>query len=184
MESFSSSQMDHPSSSQTATATATDKWELCNDNNFTYKCDKHRRVLIKLASYGETNFFCLLRIIEMGRGGIMRTTKNVARVGIVNTSLRGGVQVNSFSAEHSVLCIVSFRSASSSIVVSSSGVSSVANMTSSANHKGSWEMVDDWEFAGVVEEEVALGGSTFVSDGGEPMARVLFGGVLNLEEGS
>ncbi|XVF34114.1 hypothetical protein REPUB_Repub18cG0029600 [Reevesia pubescens] len=115
-------------------------------------------------------------------GGVLRAAAKVAGVGIVNTNLRGGVQVNSSSAEHSVLRVAASRSASSSIAVSSGRVSAVSDMTSSANHKVSWEIVDDWEFAGGVEEEVAVGGSTSVSGGGEPMARLLFGGVPSLEE--
>ncbi|XVE80265.1 hypothetical protein DITRI_Ditri14bG0126100 [Diplodiscus trichospermus] len=66
----------------------------------------------------------------MGGGGVMRAAAKVARVGIVNTSLRAGVQ----------------------------------------------------EFAGGIEEDVAMVGSTDVSSRGEPMARVLFGGVPSLDE--
>ncbi|KAB2049159.1 hypothetical protein ES319_A13G158200v1 [Gossypium barbadense] len=51
-------------------------------------------------------------------------------------------------------------------------------MTASPNQMMSWEMVDDWEFAGGIEEEVP----TAISGGGEPMPRVLFGGAPTLEE--
>lgn len=107
----------------------------------------------------------------------MRAAAKVAGVGIVNTSLRGGVPVTPSSAEHSVMRVAAARSAASggSISVSNSG-------TSAANHKVSWEMVDDWEFAGGVEEEVSMVGPTAVSERGEPMARVLFGGVPSLDE--
>ncbi|XWS09891.1 hypothetical protein CRYUN_Cryun39dG0028600 [Craigia yunnanensis] len=115
----------------------------------------------------------------MGGGGVMRAAAKVAGFGIVNTSLRGGVQVTPPSAEHHIMRVAASRSNSSAISVSSGEVSSVADMTGPANHKVSWEMVDDWEFAGGVEEEVALVGS---NAGGEPMARVLFGGVPSLEE--
>ncbi|XVE50466.1 hypothetical protein DITRI_Ditri01bG0164400 [Diplodiscus trichospermus] len=117
----------------------------------------------------------------MGGGSVMRAAGKVAGFGIVNTTLRGGVQVTP-PAEHSVMRVVAPRSASSAINVSSGGVSSVAETTASGNQKVSWEMVNDWEFAGGVEEEVALEGSTSVSGGREPMARVLFGGVPSLEE--
>ncbi|XP_022716994.1 uncharacterized protein LOC111275747 [Durio zibethinus] len=108
-------------------------------------------------------------------GGVMRAAAKVAGVGI---GLRGGVQVTPSSAEHSVMRVAASRSSSSAIALSSGGVSSVADMTASTNHKVSWEVVDDWEFAGGVEEEVA----TAIPGGGEPMARVLFGGVPSLEE--
>ena len=113
----------------------------------------------------------------------MRAAAKVAGVGIVNTSLRGGVQVTPPSAEHYVMRVAASRSAAcSAIATSSGGVSSVADNTASSNHKVSWEMVDDWEFAGGVEEEVAMVGSSAVSDRGEPMARVLFGGAPSLDE--
>ncbi|XWS27919.1 hypothetical protein CRYUN_Cryun25bG0021700 [Craigia yunnanensis] len=116
-------------------------------------------------------------------GGVMRAAAKFAGLGLVNTSLRGGVQVTPPSAEHSVMRVAASRSAASSaIAASNGGVSSVADMTASANQKVSWEMVDDWEFAGGVEEEVAMVGSTAVSERGEPMARVLFGGVPSLDE--
>ncbi|XP_022753951.1 uncharacterized protein LOC111302286 [Durio zibethinus] len=113
-------------------------------------------------------------------GGVMRAAAKVA--GVVNTSLRGGVQVTPPSAEHSVIRVAASHSASSSPALSSVGVSSVSDMTTSANLKASWEMVDDWEFAGGVEDEGSMVGSTRVSDRGEPMARVLFGGVPSLDE--
>ncbi|XVE50464.1 hypothetical protein DITRI_Ditri01bG0164300 [Diplodiscus trichospermus] len=118
----------------------------------------------------------------MGGGSVMRAAGKVAGFGIVNTTLRGGVQVTPPSAEYSVMRVVAPRSASSAINVSSGGVSSVAETTVSDNQKVSWEMVNDWEFAGGVEEEVALEGSTSVFGGREPMAQVLFGGVPSLEE--
>ncbi|XWS51968.1 hypothetical protein CRYUN_Cryun11dG0027200 [Craigia yunnanensis] len=119
----------------------------------------------------------------MSGGGVMKAATKVPGVGIVNTSFRSGVQVTPPSAEHSVMRVAASRSASySGISFSSGGVSSVADKTASTNHKVSWEMVDDWEFAGGVEEEVAMVGSSAVSDRGEPMARVLFGGVPSLDE--
>lgn len=115
----------------------------------------------------------------MGGGGVMRAAAKVAGLGIVNTGLRGGPHVVApSSAEHSVMRVAASRSASSSISVSSGGVDKT---TASFNNKASWEMVDDWEFAGGVEEEVGGVGST-AGGGGEPMGRVLFGGVPSLEE--
>ncbi|KAG8472402.1 hypothetical protein CXB51_034216 [Gossypium anomalum] len=111
-------------------------------------------------------------------GGAMRAAAKVAGAGIVNTGLRGGVQVAPSSAEFSVMRVASSRSASSGISVSGGGVSSVSDMTASPNQMMSWEMVDDWEFAGGIEEEVP----TAISGGGEPMRRVLFGGAPTLEE--
>ncbi|MBA0874212.1 hypothetical protein Goshw_013560 [Gossypium schwendimanii] len=111
-------------------------------------------------------------------GGAMRAAAKVAGAGIVNTGLRGGVQVAPSSAEYSVTRVAASRSASSGISVSGVGASSVADMTASPNQMMSWEMVDDWEFAGGIEEEVP----TAISGGGEPMPRVLFGGAPTLEE--
>ncbi|KAG4166590.1 hypothetical protein ERO13_A13G142900v2 [Gossypium hirsutum] len=111
-------------------------------------------------------------------GGAMRAAAKVAGAGTVNTGLRGGVQVAPSSAEYSVMRVAASRSASSGISVSGGGVSSVSDMTASPNQMMSWEMVDDWEFAGGIEEEVP----TAISGGGEPMPRVLFGGAPTLEE--
>lgn len=108
----------------------------------------------------------------------MRAAAKVAGAGTVNTGLRGGVQVAPSSAEYSVMRVAASRSASSGISVSGGGVSSVSDMTASPNQMMSWEMVDDWEFAGGIEEEVP----TAISGGGEPMPRVLFGGAPTLEE--
>ncbi|KAL4340728.1 hypothetical protein GQ457_08G007140 [Hibiscus cannabinus] len=107
-------------------------------------------------------------------GGVMRAAAKVAGAGIVNTGLRGGVQAAPSSAEYSVMR----GAASSGISVSGGGVSSASDMNASANQTASWVMVDDWEFAGGIEEEVPAA----ISGGGMPMARVLFGGVPTLEE--
>ncbi|KAK8589101.1 hypothetical protein V6N12_023507 [Hibiscus sabdariffa] len=108
----------------------------------------------------------------MGGGGAMRAVGKVAGVGIANATLRGGVHVSPPAAEHSVMRVAaSTRSASSSpIAVSSEGASFVADTAASSNHKSSWEL------------EVASEGSTAASGRGEPIARVLFGGVPSLEE--
>lgn len=106
----------------------------------------------------------------------MRAVGKVAGVGIVNSGLRGGVQGTPLPAEQSVMRVAAAsRSTSSVVSVSSEGVSSVVDTTASVSHKSSWEMVDDWEFAGGIEQEAALGGD-------EPIARVLFSGVPSLEE--
>ncbi|KAK6229589.1 hypothetical protein SCA6_018540 [Theobroma cacao] len=113
-------------------------------------------------------------------GGVIRAAAKVAGLGVVNTGLRAGFQVSPSSTEHSVMRIAS-RPVSSAMAVSSGGVSSVADAAASVNQKVGWETFDDWEFAGGVEEEVAMVGAT-ASGGGEPMARVLFGGVPSHEE--
>ncbi|EOY12672.1 Uncharacterized protein TCM_031178 [Theobroma cacao] len=113
-------------------------------------------------------------------GGVIRAAAKVAGLGVVNTGLRAGFQVSPSSTEHSVMRVAS-RPVSSAMAVSSGGVSSVADAAASVNQKVGWETFDDWEFAGGVEEEVAMVGST-ASGGGEPMARVLFGGVPSHEE--
>ncbi|MBA0859947.1 hypothetical protein Goshw_012345 [Gossypium schwendimanii] len=119
----------------------------------------------------------------MGGGGVMRAVGKVAGVGIVNSSLRGGVQGTPLSAEQSVMRVAAAsRSASSVVSVSREGVSSVADTTASVSHKSSWERVDDWEFAGDFEQEAALEGSIAASGKPEPIARVLFSGVPSLEE--
>ncbi|MBA0687518.1 hypothetical protein Goari_015048 [Gossypium aridum] len=119
----------------------------------------------------------------MGGGGVMRAVGKVAGVGIVNSSLRGGVQGTPLSAEQSVMRVAAAsRSASSVVSVSREGVSSVADTTASVSHKSSWERVDDWEFAGDFEQEAALEGSIAASGRPEPIARVLFSGVPSLEE--
>ncbi|KAE8733592.1 MRNA capping enzyme family protein isoform 1 [Hibiscus syriacus] len=111
-------------------------------------------------------------------GGVMRAAAKVAGAGIVNTGLRGGVQVAPSSAEYSVMRVAASRSVSSGISVSGGGVYSASDLTASVNQMASWEMVDDWEFAGGIEEEVP----TAISGGGKSIARVLFGGVPTLEE--
>ncbi|XP_021288098.1 uncharacterized protein LOC110419399 [Herrania umbratica] len=113
-------------------------------------------------------------------GGVMRAAAKVAGLGVVNTGLRAGFQVSPSSTEHSVMRVAS-RPVSSAMAVSRGGVSSVADAAASVNRKVCWETFDDWEFAGDVEEEVAMVGST-ASGSGEPMARVLFGGVPSHEE--
>ncbi|KAE8684283.1 MRNA capping enzyme family protein isoform 1 [Hibiscus syriacus] len=120
----------------------------------------------------------------MGGGGVMRAVGKVSGVGILNSNLRGGVHVSPPAPEKSVMRVAAAtRSASSSqIAYSSEGASSVSDKTASANQKSSWELVDDWEFAGGVEQEVASEGPTSAYGRGEPIARVLFGGVPSLEE--
>ncbi|KAK8542704.1 hypothetical protein V6N13_136740 [Hibiscus sabdariffa] len=111
-------------------------------------------------------------------GGTMRAAAKVAGTSTVNTALRGSGQVAPSTAEYSIMRVAGSRSASSGISVSGGGVCSASDMTSSVNQMASWEMIDDWEFAGGIEEEVP----TAISGVGKPMARVLFGGVPTLEE--
>ncbi|KAK8973515.1 hypothetical protein V6N11_030705 [Hibiscus sabdariffa] len=117
-------------------------------------------------------------------GGVMRAVGKVSGVGIANATLRGGFHVSPPSSEHSVMRVAAAtRSVSSSpIAVSIEGASSVADSTALGNQKSYWEMLDDWEFAGGVEEEVASEVSAPATGRGEPIARVLFGGVPSLEE--
>ncbi|OMP04536.1 hypothetical protein COLO4_09535 [Corchorus olitorius] len=115
----------------------------------------------------------------MGGGGVMRAAAKVAGVGVVNTTFRSGFQLAPPSAENSVMRVVCRPASSASAMVASSGE---AETVVSANQNGSWDMVDDWEFAGAVEDEVTQVGSNSVSGRGEPMARVLFGGVPTMEE--
>ncbi|KAL4379074.1 hypothetical protein GQ457_02G037570 [Hibiscus cannabinus] len=117
-------------------------------------------------------------------GGVMRAVGKVSGVGIANATLRGGFHVSSPSSEHTVMRVAAAtRSASSSpISVSIEGASSVTDSTALGNHNSYWEMLDDWEFAGGVEEEVASEVSAPATGRGEPIARVLFGGVPSLEE--
>ncbi|KAK8507378.1 hypothetical protein V6N13_141398 [Hibiscus sabdariffa] len=107
-------------------------------------------------------------------GGVMRAAAKAAGAGIVNNGFRGSVQAAPSSAEYSVMRVAASRSASSGISVSGGGVSSASDMNALANRTA----LDDWEFAGGIEEEVP----TAISGGGMPMARVLFGGVPTLEE--
>ncbi|KAE8667843.1 MRNA capping enzyme family protein isoform 1 [Hibiscus syriacus] len=117
-------------------------------------------------------------------GGVMRAVGKVSGVGILKPTLRGGVDVSPPAVEQSVMRVAAAtRSASSSqIAFSSEGASSVADTAASSNQKSSWELVDDWEFACGVEQEVASEGLISASGGGERIARLLFGGVPSLEE--
>ncbi|KAG5255112.1 HEAT repeat-containing [Salix suchowensis] len=97
----------------------------------------------------------------MGGGGAMRAAAKVAGIGVVNSGIRGGISCVPPSAEHSV------RNASrpvSAIISSTTGGGEVAATV----QRPSWEL-DEWEFAGGVEEEMVVHSA-------EPVARVVFGG--------
>uniref|UniRef100_A0A6N2LY33 Uncharacterized protein n=1 Tax=Salix viminalis TaxID=40686 RepID=A0A6N2LY33_SALVM len=99
--------------------------------------------------------------MSMGGGGAMRAAAKVAGIGVVNSGIRGGISCVPPSVEHSV------RNASrpvSAIISSTTGGGEVAATV----QRPSWEL-DEWEFAGGVEEEMVVHSA-------EPVARVVFGG--------
>ncbi|GLT83458.1 hypothetical protein SLE2022_017460 [Rubroshorea leprosula] len=97
-------------------------------------------------------------------GGVMRAAAKVAGIGVLNHGLRGGIQVAQ-PAEQSL--IRGAKRPVSAIAASQGEVSAdVAPV-----HKVSSDIVDDWD---CVEEEVVVVG--------EPIGRLVFGGVPTLEE--
>jgi hypothetical protein len=99
--------------------------------------------------------------LSMGGGGAMRAAAKVAGIGVVNSGIRGGISCVPPSAEQSV------RNASrpvSAIISSTPSGGEVAPTV----QRPSWEL-DEWEFAGGVEEETVVHSA-------EPVARVVFGG--------
>uniref|UniRef100_A0A6N2ME77 Uncharacterized protein n=1 Tax=Salix viminalis TaxID=40686 RepID=A0A6N2ME77_SALVM len=99
--------------------------------------------------------------MSMGGGGAMRAAAKVAGIGVVNSGIRGGISCVPPSVEHSV------RNASrpvSAIISSTTGGGEAAATV----QRPSWEL-DEWEFAGGVEEEMVVHSA-------EPVARVVFGG--------
>lgn len=94
----------------------------------------------------------------------MRAAAKIAGIGVVNHGLRGGIHVPP-PAEQSILRGVK-RPVSS---IAASQTAEVAPF-----QKESAETMDDWEFAGGIEEEVV--------GGGEPIGRIVFGGLPTKEE--
>lgn len=105
----------------------------------------------------------------MGGGGAMRTAAKVAGLGVVNAGIRGGISPVPPPVEQSV------RNASMpvSAIISSSQVCG-GQVAAPTVQRPAWEL-DDWEFAGGVEEETLV-------EHGEPMARLVFGGPPSLQE--
>lgn len=101
----------------------------------------------------------------MGGGGVMRAAAKVAGVGVVSHGLRGMPSVP--SSEQSV------RNASRpvSTILSAKSASGDAAAPIQMPVPAAW---DDWEFA---DGEEAL-----VMEAGEPMPRLVFGGVPSFEE--
>ncbi|KAJ9671935.1 hypothetical protein PVL29_025539 [Vitis rotundifolia] len=100
-------------------------------------------------------------------GGVMRTAAKVAGVGVVNAGLRGAPAVQ--PVEQPMAAAARKATVPVSSVVSSAKLGDAPV----AVQRPSWEL-DDWEFASVVEE-INVGT-------GEPLPRVVFGGVPTLQE--
>ncbi|KAI8011491.1 hypothetical protein LOK49_LG06G00586 [Camellia lanceoleosa] len=101
----------------------------------------------------------------MGGGGVMRAAAKVAGIGVVNAGLRGSV-----TAEHPVSAAARKASRPVSAIVSSSD-DVKSNVIDAAVQRPCWEL-DEWEFAGGVEDQMT----------GEPMPRLVFGGAPTLQE--
>ncbi|KAL7218125.1 hypothetical protein ACSBR2_011405 [Camellia fascicularis] len=101
----------------------------------------------------------------MGGGGVMRAAAKVAGIGVVNAGLRGSV-----TAEHPVSAAARKASRPVSAIVSSSD-DVKSNVIDAAVQRPCWEL-DEWEFAGGVEDQMI----------GEPMPRLVFGGAPTLQE--
>ncbi|KAL3612568.1 hypothetical protein D5086_003588 [Populus alba] len=97
----------------------------------------------------------------MGGGGAMRAAAKVAGIGGVNSGIRGGISCVPPSAEQSV------RNASRPVSAIISSTLSGGEVAATVQ-RPSWEL-DEWEFAGGVEEETVMHSA-------EPVARVVFGG--------
>ncbi|ESR65363.1 hypothetical protein CICLE_v10008955mg [Citrus x clementina] len=99
----------------------------------------------------------------MGGGAAMRAAGKVAGIGVFNGGFRGGLSSATPTAQ-------SLRNVQRPVAATiSSGKVSGGDVAEA--HKATWEMVDDWEFAGGVDDLPA-----------EPMPRVVFGGAPSLEE--
>lgn len=91
----------------------------------------------------------------------MRAAAKVAGISVANAGIRGGISGVPAPAEQSV------RNASrpvSAIISKAYG----GDLPAAAVQRPAWEL-DDWEFAGVEEEEMVV-------DSAEPVTRVVFGG--------
>ncbi|CBI20469.3 unnamed protein product, partial [Vitis vinifera] len=100
-------------------------------------------------------------------GGVMRTAAKVAGVGVVNAGLRGAPAVQ--PVEQPMAAAARKATVPVSSVISSAKLGDAPVSV----QRPSWEL-DDWEFASV-EEEINIGT-------GEPLPRVVFGGVPTLQE--
>lgn len=96
----------------------------------------------------------------------MRAAGKVAGIGVFNGGFRGGLSSATPTAQ-------SLRNVQRPVAATiSSGKVSGGDVAEA--HKATWEMVDDWEFAGGVDDLPA--------EPAEPMPRVVFGGAPSLEE--
>ncbi|XP_011048250.1 PREDICTED: uncharacterized protein LOC105142358 isoform X2 [Populus euphratica] len=97
----------------------------------------------------------------MGGGRAMRAAAKVAGIGVVNSGIRGAISCVPPSAEQAV------RNASRPVSAIISSTLSGGEVAATVQ-RPSWEL-DEWEFAGGVEEETVVHSA-------EPVARVVFGG--------
>ncbi|CAL5405717.1 unnamed protein product [Camellia sinensis] len=114
----------------------------------------------------------------MGGGGAMRAAAKVAGITVVNGGLRGVPSVSPVehqvaSATHRASRPVSSIVASPEEVNRSVLTAAQNNPIDAASQRPCWEL-DDWEFADGVAETIV--------NSGEPMPRLVFGGVPTLEE--
>lgn len=102
----------------------------------------------------------------MGGGAAMRAAGKVAGVGVFNGGLRGGLSSAPPTTQ-------SLKNVSRPVAATiTSGKVSSGDVAEA--QKATWEMVDDWEFAGGVDDLVAQPSG--------PLPRVVFDGVPSLEE--
>ncbi|CAL5402877.1 unnamed protein product [Camellia sinensis] len=114
----------------------------------------------------------------MGGGGAMKAAAKVAGITVVNGGLRGVPSVSPVehqvaSATHRASRPVSSIVASTEEVNRSVLTAAQNNPIDAASQRPCWEL-DDWEFADGVAETIV--------NSGEPMPRLVFGGVPTLEE--
>uniref|UniRef100_A0A5B6YXP2 Uncharacterized protein n=1 Tax=Davidia involucrata TaxID=16924 RepID=A0A5B6YXP2_DAVIN len=114
----------------------------------------------------------------MGGGGAMRAAAKVAGIGVVSGGLRGVPAVS--PAEHPFSAAarkatrpVSVFASSTEDVNSNVLIASQNNSIDATVQRPSWE-INDWEFAGG-EEDLFI-------ESGEPMPRLVFGGLPTLQE--
>ncbi|GMP65578.1 hypothetical protein CsSME_00026310 [Camellia sinensis var. sinensis] len=112
----------------------------------------------------------------MGGGGAMKAAAKVAGITVVNGGLRGVPSVSPVehqAATHRASRPVSSIVASTEEVNRSVLTAAQNNPIDAASQRPCWEL-DDWEFADGVAETIV--------NSGEPMPRLVFGGVPTLEE--
>ncbi|GLU23516.1 hypothetical protein SLE2022_395140 [Rubroshorea leprosula] len=102
----------------------------------------------------------------MGGGGVMRAAAKVAGIGVVSHGRRAGINVVQPAEQSVVRCA---KRPVSPIAASQAGISVDVQPVQQVSSE---IMDDDWDF---LEEELMVGG-------GEPIGRLIFGGVPTLEE--